>query len=84
MLASAPLTFTHKSLHCCLHPIRERLPLWHGFLLWRSNPALANLILLSGAIYPAAQDAHCGLGFARFIIIIIIIKKGQQCKAGRE
>ena len=39
MLASALVTFTHKSLCCCLHPIREGSPLWHWFLLWRSHPA---------------------------------------------
>ena len=33
--------------------------------LWRSHPALASLILPSGATHPAAQDTHCGLGFAR-------------------
>ena len=45
VLANALVTFTRKSLHRCLHPILEGLPLWHGFLLWRSHPALASLIL---------------------------------------
>ena len=63
--ASALLTFTHKLLHCCLHPIREGLPLWDRLLLCRSHPALTSLILPSGATHPAAQVTHCGLGFAR-------------------
>ena len=61
VLAGALVTFTHKSLRCDLHPIREGLPLWHWFLLWSSHPALASLILPSGTTHPAAQDAHCGL-----------------------
>ena len=65
VLASALLTFTHRSLRCCLHPIREGLPLWYGLLLWCSHRGLASLIQPSGATHPAAQDAHCGLGFAR-------------------
>ena len=64
VLANALVTFTRKSLHCCLCPIRESLPLWHGFLLWCSHPALASLILPSGATHLSAQDTHCGLGFA--------------------
>ena len=67
VLASALLTFTHKSPRCCLHPIQEGSPLWHRFLLWHSHPALASLILLLGATHPAVQDAHCGLGFALFV-----------------
>ena len=67
MLASALLTFTHKSLHSDLHPIREGLPLWNGFLLWCSHPALASLILPLGATYPTAQDAHYGLGLLSFV-----------------
>ena len=49
VLASALLAFTHKLPRCCLHPIRESLPLWHGFLLWHSHPALASLLLPPGA-----------------------------------
>ena len=64
VLASALLTFTHKSLRCCHHPLREGLPLWYGLLLWHSHPALASSILLSGAAHPAAQDTHCWLGSA--------------------
>ena len=45
LLASALLTCTHKSILCCLHPIREGLPLWHRLLLWRSHLGLASLIL---------------------------------------
>ena len=33
--------------------------------LWCSHPALASMKLLTEAIHPAAQDTHCGLGFAR-------------------
>ena len=65
VLASALVTFTHKSLRCDFHPIREGLPLWCWFLLWHSHPALESLILPSGATHPAVQEAHCGLGFAR-------------------
>ena len=32
VLANAPLTFTHMSPRCCLHPIHEDSPLWHGSL----------------------------------------------------
>ena len=64
VLANAMVTFTRNSLHCYLHPIQEGLPLWHAFLLWHSHPALVTMILPSGATHPAAQDAHCGLGFA--------------------
>ena len=83
VLARAPLTFTHKSLHCCLHPIRENLPLWHGFFLWRSHPALVSLIQPSGATHPAAQDAHCGLGFARGAISAQILKQGAIRPSGQ-
>ena len=64
VLTNALVTFTRKSFHRCLHPIREGLPLWHGFLLWHSHPAVASFILPSGATHPDAQDANCGLGFA--------------------
>ena len=33
VLANAPLTFTHKSPRCWLHPIRKGSPLWHGCLV---------------------------------------------------
>ena len=56
VLASALFTFTRKSLRCCLPPTRVGLPLWYGSLLWRSHPALASLILPSGATHPAVQD----------------------------
>ena len=46
-----------------LHPIREGLPLWHGFLLWRSHPA-CELDTAISATHPVVQDAHWGLGFA--------------------
>ena len=83
VLASAPLTFTHKSLHCCLHPIREGLPLWHGSLLWRSHPALASLILPSGATHPGAQDTHCGLGFARGAVSAQILPQSATRPTGQ-
>ena len=66
VLASALLTFTHKSLRCCLHPIREGLPLWHGLLLWRSHPALASLLLPSGATHPAVRMPT--VGFALLMV----------------
>ena len=72
VLANAQVTFTRKSFHRCLHSIWEGLPLWHGFLLWSSYPALVSLILAPGATHPAAQDAHCGLGFARGAVILLL------------
>ena len=66
VLASALLTFTHKSPRWCLHPILYGSPLWHRFLLRRSSCSY-ELILQPRATYPAAQDAHCGLGFALFM-----------------
>ena len=83
MLASALLTLPHKSLRCDLHPIPEGLSLWHGFHLWRSHPALASLILLLGATQPAAQDAHCGLGFDFDAVSAQILPQGATRPTGQ-
>ena len=82
-LANALLTFTHKSLRCDLHPIREGLPLWHGFLSWCSRPAVVSLTLQPGATHPAAQDAHCGLGFARGTVSAQILPQGATSPTGQ-
>ena len=39
---------------------------------WCSHLALASLILLSGTTSPVVQDAHCGLGFARGAVTLLL------------
>ena len=46
--------------------------------MWRSHPALANFILLSGASHPAVLYAHCGLGFASGAVSAQILPKGAM------
>ena len=66
MLANAPLTFTCKSPHCWLHPIREGSPMWQGTLFVAQSSCSCELDT-AGATHPTRQDAHCGLGFAFFM-----------------
>ena len=57
-------------------------PLWAWFY-WCSHSALASLILPSGATHPAAQDTHCGLGFARGAVSAQILPQGATRPTGQ-
>ena len=56
---------------------------WVCFNLWCSRPTFVSLTLLPGATLPAAQDAHCRLGFARGAVSAQILPQGATHPSGQ-